>query len=80
MPPPVLSYGFGMSAKLASFKPACEYLDIRSLAFPAILGQNVIIGTCLGIKDTRTPMIGIIVSSLTNIALDALLVSSWGMP
>jgi Na+-driven multidrug efflux pump len=75
---PVLVLGYGIDPSVASFTPAVEYLRIRALAIPAILTQNVLVGVCLGVKESRAPVLGCAASALTNIVLDYLFISVYG--
>jgi len=76
---PVLALGYGIDPSVASFTPAVEYLRIRALAIPAILTQNVLVGVCLGVKESLAPLFGCAASALTNIVLDYLLIEGWGV-
>jgi Na+-driven multidrug efflux pump len=76
---PVLALGYGIDPSVASFTPAVEYLRIRALAIPAILTQNVLVGVCLGVKESLAPLFGCAASALTNIVLDYLFIEGWGV-
>ncbi|MDN5925190.1 MAG: MATE family efflux transporter, partial [Xanthomonadales bacterium] len=64
------------SAELRVF--ATQYLHVRLFGLPAALGNYALMGWFLGGQDARVPMRILIVTNVTNIALNLLFVLGWG--
>jgi len=63
-------------ANAVNLAPLCSsYVLIRALALPAVVVASVAQAICIGIKDTRTPMLGVAAAGCLNLAGDFLLVS-----
>lgn len=58
---------------------AADYVKIRALSMPTSLLLGVIQAACLGAKDSVTPLIATVYSTVVNIFGDFLLVSKLGM-
>jgi MATE family multidrug resistance protein len=58
---------------------AYSYAQIRIFSAPAVLVTYTVVGWCIGRQDTRWPMLIVISTNLTNIALDLLFVIGLGM-
>jgi Na+-driven multidrug efflux pump len=58
---------------------AVDYVKIRSISMPTSLLSNVVQASCLGAKDSVTPLIAIVWSTLVNVLGDYLLVKRFGM-
>jgi Na+-driven multidrug efflux pump len=56
-----------------------EYVKIRALSMPTSLLMGVVQAACLGAKDSVTPLIAVVYSTVVNIFGDYLLVSKLGM-
>ena len=56
---------------------ACSYLRIVFTGIPFIAVYNVYAAVLRGMGDSRTPFLAIVVSALTNVLLDILLVAVW---
>lgn len=59
----------------AVFAPALSYLRLRAPATPFVLGTMALTGVFRGLRDTRTPLLALSVSSALNVALDPLLLA-----
>ncbi len=59
--------------------PATQYVHIRALSLPTSLLAGVLQAALLGSKDSVTPLIAVIVSTLINVFGDGLLVVALGM-
>jgi putative MATE family efflux protein len=61
---------------------ARAYLSFRALAAPAVLGMLCIQGAFRGARDTKTPLAALTVTTLMNVALDAVCIPKrflgWG--
>ncbi|KAK7392859.1 hypothetical protein VNO78_21309 [Psophocarpus tetragonolobus] len=69
---PLLSY-MGVDSNSPMFKPAQQYLTLRSCGAPAVIISMAIQGVFRGIKDTKTPLYATVMGDATNIILDPLL-------
>ncbi|TKY53324.1 MATE efflux family protein 1 [Spatholobus suberectus] len=69
---PLLNY-MGVDSNSPMFKPAQQYLTLRSFGAPAVIISMAIQGVFRGIKDTRTPLYATTMGDVTNIILDPLL-------
>jgi len=58
---------------------AVDYVNIRALSMPTSLLLGVVQAACLGAKDSVTPLIAIVYSTVVNIIGDFLLVNRLGM-
>merc|ERR1712118_447309 len=54
--------------------PAASYLKIRALSLPAVLVCMISGAFCLGRKDSRTPLLVAIASTITNLLGDIVLI------
>ena len=64
----------------AVLTPLCaRYVFIRALALPAVIVATVAQAVCVGIKDTRTPMVAVLLAAAVNLSGDFLLVSRLGL-
>jgi Na+-driven multidrug efflux pump len=69
--------GGGAATTLA---PLCaKYVVIRALALPAVVFATIAQAICIGIKDTRTPLIAVALAGGMNFLGDLLLVNGLGM-
>ncbi|KAK9913102.1 hypothetical protein M0R45_036927 [Rubus argutus] len=59
-------------------KPALKYLTVRSIGAPAVLLTLAMQGIFRGFKDTTTPLYVIVAGYAINIALDPLLIFTFG--
>lgn len=69
---PLLNY-MGVDSNSPMFKPAQQYLTLRSFGAPAVIISMAIQGVFRGIKDTKTPLYATVIGDMTNIILDPLL-------
>jgi len=70
----------GEKAGAAILAPYCSsYVTIRSLALPAVVVSTIAQAVCIGIKDTRTPMMAVLLASVLNFAGDLILVPGLGL-
>ncbi|XP_020219376.1 protein DETOXIFICATION 42 isoform X1 [Cajanus cajan] len=69
---PLLNY-MGLHSNFPMFKPAQQYLTLRSFGAPAVIISMAIQGVFRGIKDTRTPLYATVIGDVTNVILDPLL-------
>ncbi|KAL9319222.1 hypothetical protein ACSQ67_015739 [Phaseolus vulgaris] len=69
---PMLNY-MGVDSNSPMFKPAQQYLTLRSFGAPAVIISMAIQGVFRGIKDTKTPLYATVMGDATNILLDPLL-------
>ena len=60
-------------------RPATEYVHIRALSLPTSLLAGVLQAALLGAKDSVTPLIAVLASTLINIFGDGILVVMLGM-
>ena len=58
---------------------AIDYVRFRCLGNIFALANFVMIGTFRGIKDARTPLIGVLIANLSNLLMDILFVYGFGM-
>jgi Na+-driven multidrug efflux pump len=75
----LLSLYVGEGAKQI-IKPAKEYVHIRALSMPTSLVFGVLQAALLGAKDSVSPLVAVLASTITNILGDTLLVIflKWG--
>ncbi|MGF1561784.1 MAG: MATE family efflux transporter, partial [Geminicoccaceae bacterium] len=59
--------------------PLHSYVGIRLIGAPAAMMQMVLFGWLLGVQDARGPLYVVLISNLSNIALDLLFVVGVGM-
>ncbi|RDY02828.1 Protein DETOXIFICATION 42, partial [Mucuna pruriens] len=69
---PMLNY-MGLDSNSPMFKPAQQYLTLRSFGAPAVIISMAVQGVFRGIKDTKTPLYATIMGDATNIILDPIL-------
>lgn len=69
---PLLNY-MGVDSNSPMFKPAQQYLTLRSFGAPAVIISMAIQGVFRGIKDTKSPLYATVIGDMTNIILDPLL-------
>ncbi len=58
---------------------AMDYMMVRAKGIPCVLVMNVFQGLCLGLQDTRIPMVVCGIATLLNIIGDIILVSAYDM-
>ena len=58
---------------------AVDYVNIRALSMPTSLLLGVVQAACLGAKDSVTPLIAIVYSTIVNVVGDFVLVNRLGM-
>ena len=75
----LLSIYVGDQAAKTILKPATEYVFIRALSMPTSLMAGVLQAALLGSKDSVTPLIAVLVSTIVNIFGDGLLVVALSM-
>ena len=56
-----------------------KYVSIRAIALPSVVVATIAQAVCLGSKDTKTPMISVLVAGILNFIGDLLLVNVFGM-
>ena len=56
------------------FWPAVKYVRIRSLGFPAAVALGSAQSACLGLKDTRSPLLILLAAGVMNLFADLILV------
>lgn len=72
---PLIALGLWLMSPDAELMPlAASYASIRIFSAPAVLVTYTIVGWFIGRQDTRWPMVIVIVTNLTNIGLDFLLI------
>ncbi|KZX58140.1 MATE family efflux transporter [Halioglobus sp. HI00S01] len=77
---PLLALGMGMMAPAPELAPLTDsYMNIRILSAPAVLLTYTVVGWCIGRQDTRWPLLIVVATNLTNIALDFLFVMGLGL-
>mmetsp|Transcript_3094 Transcript_3094/g.8393 ORF Transcript_3094/g.8393 Transcript_3094/m.8393 type:complete len:581 (+) Transcript_3094:180-1922(+) len=76
---PLLGLYIGHGADPALIDSAVEYVKIRAFSLPTSLLVNVVQAALLGGKDSVTPLIAILYSTVVNIVGDFLLVRVAGM-
>ena len=60
--------------------PAAAYFDLRALSMPGVLLSMTLSASCMGRKDSRTPMLVALAAGLLNLAGDVLFVMGpWRM-
>lgn len=57
---------------------ATQYLTVLYLGLPAMAVYNILNAILRGMGDSRTPLLAIVISSLSNIALDLLFIAGFG--
>lgn len=67
------------SVSQSMIEPAVTYVRWRVVAAPAVLINYVCSGAFRGFKDTRTPMYVALLSNVTNLVLDYIMIFNWGM-
>jgi MATE family, multidrug efflux pump len=78
--PVLLDLGLLLMSPDPALEPlAYSYAQIRITSAPAVLFTYTVVGWCIGRQDTRWPMLIVITTNLTNIALDFLFVVGMGM-
>ena len=58
---------------------AVEYLRVRALGAPALVGCVGALGSCRGLGDVRTPLVATLASNALNVGLDALFIFVLGL-
>lgn len=69
----LLNY-MGVDSNSPMFKPAIQYLTLRSLGAPAVLLSLAMQGVFRGLKDTKTPLYATMVGDISNIILDPIFI------
>mmetsp|Transcript_1778 Transcript_1778/g.2356 ORF Transcript_1778/g.2356 Transcript_1778/m.2356 type:complete len:558 (+) Transcript_1778:162-1835(+) len=75
----LLSLYIGEEASKQVLGPATDYVLIRALSLPTSLLAGVLQSALLGSKDSVTPLIAVIVSTIINVCGDGILVVALGM-
>ena len=77
----IFARGFGLSPASPTWAPALAYFRIRALSMPAVTTTLVAVGVSLGLQDSLTPLLGVLLAFAINVAGDALLVwkLQWGL-
>lgn len=76
---PLLALGMGLMSPQEQLMPlASSYAEIRLYSAPAVLVTYTIVGWFIGRQNTRWPMAIVIVTNLTNIALDFIFIMGLG--
>lgn len=77
----ILTRGFGLASTSAAFAPARRYLTIRALSLPAASATLVAVGVSLGLQDSMTPLLGVLLAFVVNVCGDILCVwrLGWGL-
>ena len=61
----------GAAAAAAILTPHCSsYTAIRTLGLPAVVVASIAQAVCIGIKDTRTPMVAVLLAAALNLVGD----------
>ena len=69
-----------VSAAVPILTPFCSsYVAIRALALPAVVVASVAQAVCIGVKDTRTPVVAVLGAAVLNLLGDLVLVNGLGM-
>ena len=67
-------------AAAAVLTPHCSsYTAIRTLGLPAVVVASIAQAVCIGIKDTRTPMVAVLLAAALNLVGDFVMVSRLGL-
>jgi len=69
--------GAGSASSLVP--PATTYVQIRALAFPATVVAAVAQAVLIGLKDTRSPMLSLVLAAAVNFSLDLVFVTFLGL-
>ncbi|MBN7797108.1 MATE family efflux transporter [Parahaliea mediterranea] len=78
--PLLLGLGFTLMAPAGDVRPLAEsYAGIRIASAPAVLVTYAVVGWCIGRQDTRRPLLIVVTTNATNIALDFALILGLGM-
>ncbi|CAI9106416.1 OLC1v1005569C6 [Oldenlandia corymbosa var. corymbosa] len=77
---PLLNF-MGVKSDSPIFKPAEQYLKLRSVGAPAVLLSLALQGVFRGFKDTKTPLYATVIGDIMNISLDPIFmfVFKWGV-
>lgn len=70
----ILARGFGLSSAMATWQPARAYLLIRAISLPAVATTLAAVGVSLGMQDSLTPLLGVVLSFAVNVVGDYILV------
>lgn len=77
---PLLSVGLALMSPQAELLPLAEsYTQIRIASAPAVLVTYTVVGWFIGRQNSRWPMVIVVLTNATNIALDFLLIVGLGM-
>ena len=64
----------------AMLAPYCSsYTAIRTLGLPAVVVASIAQAVCIGVKDTRTPMVAVLLAAALNLVGDFVAVSGLGL-
>lgn len=67
-------------AAVAILTPHCSsYTAIRTLGLPAVVVASIAQAVCIGMKDTRTPMVAVLLAAALNLVGDFVMVSKLGL-
>ena len=68
------------AAGTAALTPFCSsYTAIRTLGLPAVVVASIAQAVCIGVKDTRTPMVAVVLAAALNLVGDFVAVSGLGL-
>lgn len=70
----ILAQGFGLSPLSETWLPAKRYLQIRALSLPFVAATLVAVGVSLGLQDSMTPLLGVVLAFAVNVVGDVALV------
>ncbi|QFU74182.1 MATE family efflux transporter [Halioglobus maricola] len=77
---PLLDLGMLLMTPAPGLAPLTDsYTNIRIVSAPAVLLTYTVVGWCIGRQDTRWPLLIVVTTNLTNIALDFLFVIGMGL-
>jgi len=71
-------YCGGSTASLAMIQACTKYVTIRALALPFVVITTIAQAICIGTKDTKTPMISVLLAGACNLFGDMVLVKWLG--
>ncbi|MBQ4088620.1 MAG: MATE family efflux transporter [Clostridia bacterium] len=68
-----------MNTPIESYDLACSYVQVIFMGIPVTMCYNLFAGMLRALGDSRTPLIAMIIASITNIVLDLLFVAGFDM-
>ena len=75
----LLTLYMGSEAAKTLLKPAADYVKIRAVSMPSSLWYGVLQASLLGAKDSVTPLVAILYSTVVNIFGDIFCIKTLGM-